>query len=160
MGDTKNRLDAVFKSARALGENPEVPVKEAGKQALQEAKEASRAAGAVNKEKNERKSIIAKRLKTLREERGLSQKAAAESTGINVITLSGYEVGRAEPHMAALVKLADLYGVSLDYIAGRTNDSTVPLGTQTATDEGINKDREEIALLRERLEALEKRYGV
>ena len=45
----------------------------------------------------------------------------AERTGINVITLSGYEIGKNEPNMEALVSLADVYGASLDYLMCRVD---------------------------------------
>ena len=45
----------------------------------------------------------------------------AEKTGINVITLSGYELARSEPNMEALVRLADVYHVTLDYLMCRTD---------------------------------------
>ncbi|MBD9225564.1 MAG: XRE family transcriptional regulator [Clostridiales bacterium] len=50
-----------------------------------------------------------------------SQQDVAEKTGINVITLSGYELARSEPNMEALVRLADVYHVTLDYLMCRTD---------------------------------------
>lgn len=52
---------------------------------------------------------------------GLKQQDVAERTGINVVTLSGYEIGKNEPNMEALVSLADVYGVTLDYLMCRTD---------------------------------------
>ena len=50
-----------------------------------------------------------------------SKQDVAEKTGINVITLSGYELARSEPNMEALVRLADVYHVTLDYLMCRTD---------------------------------------
>lgn len=36
-------------------------------------------------------------------------------------TISGYEIGRAEPNMDMLVKLADALDTSVDYLLGRTD---------------------------------------
>lgn len=65
-------------------------------------------------------SILAKRLKGLREQRGYYQKFVAEKLGIRSNTLSGYENGTRMPDPEMLSKLADLYNVSTDYLLGRT----------------------------------------
>jgi len=61
------------------------------------------------------------RLQETRLKCGLKQQDVAERTGINVVTLSGYEIGKNEPNMEALVSLADVYGVTLDYLMCRTD---------------------------------------
>lgn len=50
------------------------------------------------------------------------QKEVADKTGINMVTLSGYEIGKNEPNLEALVRLADDYKVSLDYLMCRTDE--------------------------------------
>lgn len=72
--------------------------------------------------RTERKVAVGRRLQQVRKERGLMQKEVADQTGINVVTLSGYEIGKSEPNMEALVRLADVYGVSLDYLMCRTDE--------------------------------------
>lgn len=47
--------------------------------------------------------------------------AAAGLTGISAATPPGYEIGKNEPNLEALVSLADVYEVSLDYLMCRTN---------------------------------------
>ena len=71
--------------------------------------------------RKERKKAVAERLQQIRKSRGMKQQDAAEKTGINVVTLSGYEIGKNEPNMEALVRLADAYSVSLDYLLCRTD---------------------------------------
>ncbi|MFF5993427.1 helix-turn-helix transcriptional regulator [Lysinibacillus sp. KU-BSD001] len=66
-------------------------------------------------------SVLAKRLKELREERGYFQKFVADELGIKSNTLSGYENGSRMPDPAMLSKLANLYKVSVDYLLGRTD---------------------------------------
>ncbi|WP_035711003.1 helix-turn-helix domain-containing protein [Salibacterium aidingense] len=68
--------------------------------------------------------ILAKRIKYLREHNGLAQKHVAEKLGIKNNTLSGYEAGRREPDASTLNKIAEFYGVSVDYLLGRTDDPT------------------------------------
>lgn len=75
----------------------------------------------LSKARQERKENVAKRLNALREESEKKQKDVANAIGVNVITLSGYEVGRSEPNLEVLVRLADFYKVSLDYILCRTD---------------------------------------
>ena len=72
-----------------------------------------------------RKKAVAERLQKIRKARGMKQQDTAEKTGINVVTLSGYEIGKNEPNMEALVRLADAYHVTLDYLLCRT-DSQQP----------------------------------
>lgn len=61
------------------------------------------------------------RLEDLRLEKGLKQSELAEETGIPSSTLSDYEQeGALIPH-TVVSKLADYYGVSADYLIGRTD---------------------------------------
>ena len=71
--------------------------------------------------RKQRKLDVSNRLKEVRKACGLRQQDVAEKTGINVITLSGYELARSEPNMEALVRLADVYHVTLDYLMCRTD---------------------------------------
>lgn len=60
-------------------------------------------------------------LKLLRKERGIRQKEAADSLGVAQALLSHYENGKRECGLDFLVQAADFYGVSVDYILGRTS---------------------------------------
>ena len=62
-------------------------------------------------------------LSALRKSRGLSQRQAALDLGISQALLSHYENGAREPGLAFVVKACDYYGVSADYILGRTSFS-------------------------------------
>ena len=64
--------------------------------------------------------IFADRIKELRLERGLTQEAVGEIIGVKRYAVYSYEKGRACPEMKGLVALADYFGVSMDYLAGRT----------------------------------------
>lgn len=75
----------------------------------------------INKAIRMRKQMIAKRLRVLRAERKLSQETLCEKIDVNRITYSGYENVRAEPSIEVLVRLAEFYDVSLDYICCRTD---------------------------------------
>lgn len=60
------------------------------------------------------------RIKELREERHLTQKELAEILEMQLTQYRRYENGERAVPFDFVVKLADFYGVSLDYIAGRT----------------------------------------
>lgn len=60
----------------------------------------------------------------LRKERGLSQKQAAADLEVTQALLSHYENGKRECGLDFLVRAADYYGVSVDYLLGRTALST------------------------------------
>ena len=59
-------------------------------------------------------------IKLLRCERGITQKQAAEDLGISQALLSHYEKGIRECGLDFVVKAADYYGVSCDYLLGRS----------------------------------------
>ena len=58
----------------------------------------------------------------LRKERGITQKQAALDLGISQALLSHYEKGIRECGLDFVVRLADYYGVSCDYLLGRSPD--------------------------------------
>lgn len=62
---------------------------------------------------------IAKILKKLRLETGKTQKEIAYNLGVSVSTVGMYETGERIPPADKIIKLAELYDVSTDYILGR-----------------------------------------
>lgn len=60
------------------------------------------------------------RLRDLREDRDLNQDAVAKYLQVHQTTYSDYELGKLNVPVAVLHKLADYYGVSIDYLLGRT----------------------------------------
>ncbi len=62
------------------------------------------------------------RLKDLREDKDLVQKEIAAVLGIDQRVYSNYEIGKREIPVRLLCALADFYGVSTDYILGRTSN--------------------------------------
>lgn len=62
---------------------------------------------------------IKDQLKKIREEKGLSRKDVAEKACIPYTTYVKYETGEREPVLSSLIKLADFYQISLDYLVGR-----------------------------------------
>ena len=62
------------------------------------------------------------RLKELRKAKGLSQKAMAEFLDMVVQAYQKYEYGTREPNHETTIKIADFFGVSVDYLLGRDTD--------------------------------------
>ena len=62
---------------------------------------------------------IAEGLRRFREERNLTQKDVANTVGIFPQAYQRYERGTVLPIITMLVKIADAYDVSLDYLIGR-----------------------------------------
>lgn len=60
-------------------------------------------------------------IRKLRTDTGYTQKQIAELLGVSQNTYSQYEIGVLNYPVDALVKLADFYGVSVDYLLGRTD---------------------------------------
>lgn len=57
-------------------------------------------------------------LQELRKDRGLTQAELAERLSISPLTISSYECGRSTPDDATKVRIAQIFGVSLDYFLG------------------------------------------
>ena len=64
---------------------------------------------------------LANRLTQCRTERGLTQNEVAIFCDITEKAYQNYERNRREPKLSILVRIADFYGVSLDYLVGRTD---------------------------------------
>ena len=63
-----------------------------------------------------------KRLKHLRTINHLTQLELANMLNIERSILSSYETGRRYPTLVILIRIADVFDVSVDYLLGREND--------------------------------------
>ena len=59
------------------------------------------------------------RIRDLREDKDLRQRDLADAVGIDQRTISNYETGKSNPDSDALIKIADFFNVSIDYLVGR-----------------------------------------
>lgn len=84
-------------------------------------------------------AIYSERMVELRTEKGISQKAAAVDLGISQALLSHYEKGIREFNLDFLCRIAEYYGVTADYILGRTD-------SRTGLDASALDDKEEDAV--------------
>ncbi len=68
---------------------------------------------------------FSERIRELRRKNGMTQKALGEIIGVRQDSISIYESGKHYPEVRNLLILADYFGVSLDYLMGRTDDPEV-----------------------------------
>ena len=66
-------------------------------------------------------TFMYQRLRDLREDRDLNQTEVARMLGMSQTGYSKYETGENDIPTIVLIKLADFYDTSIDYLLGRTN---------------------------------------
>ena len=65
------------------------------------------------------------RLKEIRKQNGISQLKLALDLNMSQNTISRYETGEREPGINELIKIADYFNVSVDYLLERTNNPEI-----------------------------------
>ena len=82
------------------------------------------------------KEDFSRTLALLRQERGISQRRAAQELGVSQALLSHYENGLREPGLNFVVKACDFYNVSADFLLGRTlsRDGTTIIDAESLYD--------------------------
>ena len=60
------------------------------------------------------------RLKELREQRRFTQEGLAMKLSASQSTISAYEIGERSPDLEMLIAIANVFGVSIDYLVGRS----------------------------------------
>ena len=83
-------------------------------------------------------------LKEIRKTQGFSQKSLAEKLGVSATNIYNYEIGRTEPSLEMLCKIADVLSVTLDFLIGRSDD----FGAVNVTVAGEDLSQEEKELVR------------
>ena len=68
---------------------------------------------------------MGEKLKSLRTEMKLTQKQVAERIGLAISAVSSYESGTRYPSYDVLIKLAQIFHVSTDYLLGLTNKRNI-----------------------------------
>lgn len=76
-----------------------------------------------------RKKLIGMRVRECRNEIGLSQEGLAEKLGMKRTNVANYEGGRVVPPGNILLEMAEIFGVTTDYLLGISDDpdSSIPL---------------------------------
>lgn len=65
--------------------------------------------------------MLQDRLRELRTQKHLTQEQVADKLGITRPAYTAYEAGKRQPDYSSLRQLADLYGVTTDYLLGQNN---------------------------------------
>lgn len=65
------------------------------------------------------------RLKEIRKSKGISQLKLAMDLNTNQNTISRYETGEREPGINELIRIADYFNVSIDYLLNRTDNPNI-----------------------------------
>ena len=94
---------------------------------------------------------LSTRLRELRLNKGLRQEQVAKLIGVNKSAISTYENDTRQPSFEILVRLANLYRVSTDYLLGQTNTRSVDLS-------GLSE--QEAAIICELVETLTKKNEI
>lgn len=68
---------------------------------------------------------FSERIRELRKKEGMTQAALGEIIGVGQDSISIYERGKNYPEVRNLIILADYFGVSIDYLVGRTDNPEV-----------------------------------
>lgn len=66
--------------------------------------------------------VLAERLRGCRKEKGLSQREVGIYCDITEKAYQNYELEKREPKLEILIRIADFYNVSIDYLVGRTDN--------------------------------------
>ena len=86
---------------------------------------------------------FAERSRCLRKEKGLSQVELAKALNVSKACISMIEIGKNEPTAITLIKYADFFECSIDYLLGREDD----FGNITVAGTGQELSSEEVQLL-------------
>lgn len=88
---------------------------------------------------------IGERIAQLRKNRSMSQFQLAKTLNIATSTLGMYETNKRKPNMEMLEKLADFFGVSIDYLLGRKTTDKSDIDLDKAIDESRSFDGKPIS---------------
>lgn len=81
--------------------------------------------------------MLAERIKTLREQAGMSQEKLAKRLGITRSSVNAWEMGISTPSTQYIAELAGLFRVSADYLLGLNETATVSVAGLTEADVGL-----------------------
>lgn len=81
--------------------------------------------------------MTAERIKTLREQAGMSQEKLAKRLGITRSSVNAWEMGISTPSTQYIAELAGLFRVSADYLLGLNETATVSIAGLTEADVGL-----------------------
>ena len=69
--------------------------------------------------------LISESLRRFRKSRGLTQQQVADAGNLHVQRIKEYENNYKHPNILSILKIADAFNVSLDYLTGRTENPAI-----------------------------------
>lgn len=85
------------------------------------------------------------RIKELRIEKGLTQSQLAELLGVNQTAAGKYERGELEPNFSTLIKLSQIFEVSIDFLIGHSDDlGVISISSQKEKPAELSPDGKEL----------------
>ena len=97
-----------------------------------------------------------KRIRELRQACGLTQQAVADRLQIHRTTYTKYEVGGVTPDQQGLVRMAEIFGVSVDHLLGHQKD----IANVEAPDMCLSTDERELVEMFRQLSATQQQEVV
>ena len=91
---------------------------------------------------------LGERLRTLRNERNITQTALSQRIGVSKAMISSYELEQRQPSYGILVKFAAFFGVTTDFLLGLEENRTI--GVEGLSDREIQAVVSMVDVLRER----------
>lgn len=89
--------------------------------------------------------VVGKRIKDLRIEQNLSQQQLGDLLGVTKVSICGYENGSRIPSLDIFDAMADIFGVSTDYLLGRE----ISIASEEETEYLAHLSKEEVHLIYE-----------
>ena len=99
-------------------------------------------------------------IRALRKEKNLTMKELGKMMGVAESTISMYENGYREPDTKTLIRLADFFNVSTDYLLGRTENAHDPLSGWTEEEKAAGVGRHPTYLSEDEINWLELRSEI
>lgn len=101
---------------------------------------------------------LGQRIISLREEKSISRKEFGDTLKISYAALSKYETNERFPDKELLVRIADFFDVSIDFLLGRTNirkKDDIRIALNAISTDGLDED--DIEMIRSIIEKLKKK---
>jgi transcriptional regulator with XRE-family HTH domain len=106
-----------------------------------------------------KETLFASRLLSLRKQKGLSQYALAEKLEISRGQIAGYELGRREPNYNTLIKIANFFNVTLDYLLCNSNELRTVIEPAMFSDSFLQKLSSNIEMLQAGIDSINHLLG-
>lgn len=104
--------------------------------------------------------MIGKRIKELRTKKKITQEELGKIVGVTTSMIGMYEIEARRPSFEVIEKIADYFGVTVDYLLGRENinDSVTPANIPSGIYLRLAKEAEEMGLTEDDVELISEMF--